>query len=71
MRKIKSGNFIDLFQEPQWDYAKLIVTRPLSETFGLIEATSAMPGLRDAQRQQIQASAAQVTPWAIMAFKIA
>jgi hypothetical protein len=39
MRKIKSGNFIDLFQEPQWDYAKLIVTRPLSETFGLIEAT--------------------------------
>ena len=43
MRKIESGNFkpedIDLFQELQWDYAKLIVTRPLSETFVLIEAT--------------------------------
>lgn len=37
MRKIESGNFkpedIDLFQELQWEYAKKIVTRPLSETF--------------------------------------
>lgn len=41
MRKIESGNFkpedIDVFQELQWDYAKKIVTRPLSETFALVE----------------------------------
>lgn len=43
MRKIESGNYepkdIDLFQELQWDYAKKIVTRPLSETFELVDAT--------------------------------
>lgn len=43
MRKIKSGDFkpedIDLFQELQWDYAKKIVTRPLSETFTLVDRT--------------------------------
>lgn len=42
MRKIESGNFkpedIDLFQELQWDYAKKIVTRPLSETFTLLDS---------------------------------
>lgn len=42
MRKIESGNFkpedIDLFQELQWDYARRIVTRPLTETFVLIDA---------------------------------
>jgi formylmethanofuran dehydrogenase subunit E len=42
MRKIESGNFkpedIDLFQELQWDYAKKIVSRPLSETFMLVDA---------------------------------
>ena len=42
MRKIESGNFkpgdIDLFQELQWDYAKTIVTRPLSETFTLLDS---------------------------------
>lgn len=41
MRKIESGNFkpedIDVFQELQWDYAKKIVSRPLSETFMLVE----------------------------------
>ena len=41
MRKIESGNFkpedIDLFQELQWDYAKKIVSRPLSETFMLVD----------------------------------
>jgi len=43
MRKIESGNYepkdIDLFQELQWDYAKKIVNRPLSETFELVDAT--------------------------------
>lgn len=42
MRKIESGSFkpedIDLFQELQWNYAQKIVTRPLSETFTLIES---------------------------------
>jgi hypothetical protein len=42
MRKIESGNFkpedIDLFQELQWSYAKKIVTRPLSETFTLLDS---------------------------------
>jgi formylmethanofuran dehydrogenase subunit E len=44
MRKIESGNFkpedIDLFQELQWAYAKKIVTRPLSETFTLLESAT-------------------------------
>jgi formylmethanofuran dehydrogenase subunit E len=43
MRKIESGNFapedIDLFQELQWAYARNIVTRPLTETFMLLEST--------------------------------
>lgn len=41
MRKIESGEFtpadIDLFQTLQWDYAKRIVSRPLEETFVLVE----------------------------------
>lgn len=41
MRKIESGEFtpadIDLFQTVQWDYAKRIVSRPLDETFMLVE----------------------------------
>lgn len=42
MRKIESGNFtpedIDLFQDLQWAYAKRIVTRPLTETFVLLDS---------------------------------
>lgn len=42
MRKIESGNFkpedIDLFQDLQWAYAKMIVTRPLAETFTLLDS---------------------------------
>ena len=42
MRKIESGQFspedIDLFQELQWAYAKKIVTRPLTETFALLDS---------------------------------
>ena len=42
MRKIESGNFapedIDLFQELQWAYARKIVTRPLTETFMLLDS---------------------------------
>lgn len=42
MRKIESGNFkpedIEIFQELQWDYAKRIVSRPLIETFILVDA---------------------------------
>ena len=42
MRKIESGNFkpedIDLFQDLQWAYAKKIVTRPLAETFTLLDS---------------------------------
>lgn len=42
MRKIESGKFkpedIDLFQDLQWAYAKLIVTRPLAETFTLLDS---------------------------------
>lgn len=41
MRKIESGHFtpkdIDIFQELQWDYARTIVTRPLAETFMLVD----------------------------------
>lgn len=41
MRKIESGTFkpedIDLFQDLQWAYAKKIVTRPLTETFTLLD----------------------------------
>jgi formylmethanofuran dehydrogenase subunit E len=41
MRKLESGNFkpedIDLFQELQWDYAKRIISRPLGETFVLLD----------------------------------
>jgi formylmethanofuran dehydrogenase subunit E len=44
MRKIESGQFtpqdIDLFQQVQWGYAKRIVTRPLNQTFLLIDASS-------------------------------
>jgi hypothetical protein len=54
MRKIESGNFkpedIDLFQELQWEYAKKIITRPLSETFTLLDSTTYMwldPPCRD------------------------
>lgn len=43
MRKIESGKFepkdIDLFQDLQWAYAKSIVTRPLGETFVLLDTT--------------------------------
>ena len=42
MRKIESGRFtpadIDVFQELQWEYAKKIVTRPLGETFALLDS---------------------------------
>jgi formylmethanofuran dehydrogenase subunit E len=42
MRKIESGNFkpedIDLFQKLQWDYARRIVSRPLGETFVLVDS---------------------------------
>ncbi len=42
MRKIELGNFkpedIDRFQELQWDYAKRIVSRPLGETFMLVDS---------------------------------
>ena len=42
MRKIESGKFepndIDIFQDLQWDYAKTIVTRPLGETFVLVDS---------------------------------
>jgi formylmethanofuran dehydrogenase subunit E len=42
MRKIESGNFepkdIDIFQDLQWAYAKKIVTRPLGETFVLLDS---------------------------------
>jgi formylmethanofuran dehydrogenase subunit E len=42
MRKIESGSFkpedIDLFQDLQWNYAQKIVTRPLGETFTLINS---------------------------------
>lgn len=42
MRKIESGNFkpedIGLFQDLQWAYAKAIVTRPLAETFTLLDS---------------------------------
>jgi formylmethanofuran dehydrogenase subunit E len=42
MRKIESGHFtpadIDVFQELQWEYAKKIVTRPLGETFALLDS---------------------------------
>lgn len=42
MRKLESGKFepkdIDLFQDLQWAYAKKIVTRPLGETFVLIDS---------------------------------
>lgn len=55
MRKIESGNFkpedIDLFQDLQWAYAKLIVTRPLAETFTLGEGTA------DAESRVDQATA--------------
>jgi hypothetical protein len=41
MRKIESGQFtpqdIDLFQQVQWDYAKRIVTRPLNQTFLVLD----------------------------------
>jgi formylmethanofuran dehydrogenase subunit E len=44
MRKIESGQFtpqdIDLFQQLQWDYAKRIVTRPLNQTFVILDASS-------------------------------
>jgi formylmethanofuran dehydrogenase subunit E len=43
MRKIESGRFkpedIDHIQELQWAYARRIVTRPLAETFILIDST--------------------------------
>lgn len=43
MRKIESGRFkpqdIDHFQDLQWGYARRIVTRPLAETFILIDST--------------------------------
>lgn len=42
MRKLESGKFepkdIDLFQDLQWAYARQIVTRPLGETFVLIDS---------------------------------
>ncbi len=42
MRKLESGNFepkdIDLFQDLQWEYAKKIVTRPLAETFVMLDS---------------------------------
>jgi formylmethanofuran dehydrogenase subunit E len=42
MRKIESGDFkpedLDVFQELQWDYAKRIVSRPLDETFMLVDS---------------------------------
>jgi formylmethanofuran dehydrogenase subunit E len=42
MRKIESGSFkpedLDLFQDLQWSYARQIVTRPLEETFTLMDA---------------------------------
>jgi formylmethanofuran dehydrogenase subunit E len=41
MKKIESGQFttqdIDLFQQLQWDYAKRIVTRPLNQTFLILD----------------------------------
>ena len=44
MRKIDVGQFtsqdIDLFQQLQWDYAKRIVTRPLNQTFAILDASS-------------------------------
>lgn len=44
MRKIESGRFapedIDIFQQLQWDYAKRIVTRPLKETFLVMDPSS-------------------------------
>ncbi len=43
MKKIESGKFtpqdIDLFQELQWNYAKRLINRPLSESF-LVEKLS-------------------------------
>ncbi len=42
MRKIESGNYqienIDIFQKLQQNYAKQIISRPLTETFMLIDA---------------------------------
>jgi hypothetical protein len=44
MRKIEAGQFtpqdIDLFQQLQWDYAKRIVTRPLNQTFLILNPSS-------------------------------
>jgi formylmethanofuran dehydrogenase subunit E len=44
MKKIEFGQFtpedIDLFQELQWDYAKPIVTQPLSQTFLVLDLGS-------------------------------
>lgn len=43
MRKIESGSYqpddIDIFQTLQWDYAKKIVSKPLNETFVIVDAS--------------------------------
>jgi formylmethanofuran dehydrogenase subunit E len=42
MKKIESGNFepadIDRFQELQWDYARLLVNRPLTDSAQLLDS---------------------------------